>query len=414
MTGDTARFLFQIFNILVLCYVFGMASFYITLAVIASFSMSKYQRRNGHEDYHSLLSTNVAPGVTIIAPAYNEESTIVENVRSILNVHYSNYEVIIVNDGSKDNTLQNLIDAYQLYLVPFAINQQISTKPIRGVYKSKVSAYGSIILVDKANGGKADALNVGLNLSTMPLVACIDVDCILAQDALLKMVKPFMDSESDQKVIATGGVIRAANNCVIDKGEIVNVRLPKKFKERVQILEYFRAFLMGRMAWAQLDGLMLISGAFGMFDKEVAIRAGGYDTKTVGEDMELVVRMRRLMHEEKTKYRVSFIPDPLCWTEVPDSWKLLGKQRNRWTRGTIETLVKHRKLFFNPKYGVMGMLSIPFWFFFRMFSPNNLNYWDITLLNHGHSGLDQPNLSHFISNCDLPFLYHVNGAFYLV
>lgn len=364
-----ARHAYEIFNNVILYYVIAISLAFVVLSILAAFAMSKYKRRNGFVDYRAILSTELAPGISIVAPAYNEEGSIVENVRSLLSVHYPEYEIIIVNDGSKDDTLQKLIDAYDLHEVKFAINEQIDTQKVRGVYKSSNKAYASVRVVDKENGGKADALNVGLNISTMPLIACIDVDCILAHDALLKMVKPFMESATDRKVIATGGVIRAANSCVIHAGEIVKVKLPRKYKVRVQVLEYFRAFLMGRMAWAQIDGLLLISGAFGMFDKDIAIRAGGYDTKTVGEDMELVVRMRRLMHKEKTKYRVAFIPDPLCWTEVPESWSILRKQRNRWARGTIETLWKHRGTILNPRYGVMGMISMPFWVLFEWLAP---------------------------------------------
>ncbi len=361
------RHAYDVFNNVIMYYVIAISIAFVVLSILASYAMNKYKRRNGFVDYRAILSTELAPGISIIAPAYNEGNNIVENVRSLLSLHYPDYEIIIVNDGSKDDTLEKLIEAYDLYKVHFAINYQIETKDVRAVYKSKNKAYSDIVVVDKENGGKADALNVGLNISREPLVACIDVDCILAHDALLKLVKPFM--EGDRKIIATGGVIRAANSCEIQAGEIKKVRLPTKYKVRVQVLEYFRAFLMGRMAWAQIDGLLLISGAFGMFDKEVAIRAGGYDPKTVGEDMELVVRMRRLMHDEKTKYRVAFIPDPLCWTEVPETWKMLGKQRNRWARGTIETLWKHRRLCLNPKYGVMGMVSIPFWILFEWLAP---------------------------------------------
>jgi cellulose synthase/poly-beta-1,6-N-acetylglucosamine synthase-like glycosyltransferase len=190
----------------------------------------------------------------------------------------------------------------------------------------------------------------------------------LEQDALLKMIKPFME-QTNERVIATGGVVRIANSCEIEDGRLVKVHLANKYLPRMQILEYIRAFILGRMAWSRLNGLMLISGAFGAFDREIAVKAGGYNPDTVGEDMELVVRMRRYMEERNEKYRITYIPDPLCWTEAPDSFSILGRQRNRWTRGTIETLKFHRKMFFNPKYGLLGMLSYPYWFFFEMCAP---------------------------------------------
>ncbi|WP_242928768.1 glycosyltransferase family 2 protein [Pontibacter vulgaris] len=361
--SQTATF----FNHLILVYAIGICCSYIILAMISAWAMRKYKKRNSFTDYRAILSSQFAPSVSLIAPAYNESMTIVDNVRSLLTLHYNNCEVIIVNDGSKDNTMELLINAYELEKVDFVLDNQIATKPVRGIYKAKNPAYHKLVVVDKENGGKADALNVGINVSSNKLIACIDVDCILEPDSLLKLVKPFMEEE--RKVIATGGVIRIANSCVVEDGRLVSVRVPDKFIARVQILEYFRAFLMGRMAWAHLDGLLLISGAFGMFDKATVIRAGGYNHNTVGEDMELLVRMRRLMYEEKEPCKVAFIPDPLCWTEAPQTWDILKRQRNRWTRGTAETLMLHRKMILNKRYGILGLLSLPLWVLFEWLAP---------------------------------------------
>ncbi|WP_418264893.1 glycosyltransferase family 2 protein [Flavobacterium faecale] len=236
------------------------------------------------------------------------------------------------------------------------------------MFKSTNPAFEKLIVVDKENGGKADALNTGLNISTNKYVACIDVDCLLMEDALQKMIKPFLES-TDSKVIAAGGVIRIANSCVIKDGKLLDVNLPKSAIVRGQILEYLRAFLLGRMAWSKLNGLLVISGAFGLFDKKIAIEVGGYDTKTVGEDMEIIVRMRRCMEEQKVKYKVAYIPDPLCWTEAPDSYKIFISQRNRWTRGTIETLKKHKKIGFNSEYKALGTISYPYWLIFERIAP---------------------------------------------
>lgn len=226
-----------------------------------------------------------------------------------------------------------------------------------------------LTVIDKVNGGKADALNAGINVSKYDLFAAIDVDCILEYESLLKMVKPFMEQSENDKVIAVGGVVRIVNSCEVREGKIIQVNLPKNIIPRVQVLEYIRAFLLGRMAWSRLNGLILISGAFGMFDKKVTIAVGGYNHKTVGEDMELVIRMRRYMEEKKKKYRIVYLPDPLCWTEAPSNLKILGKQRNRWTRGTAETLWIHKKLIFNPRYHFLGMISMPFWFLFEWLAP---------------------------------------------
>ncbi|MEO7532178.1 MAG: sulfatase-like hydrolase/transferase [Sediminibacterium sp.] len=325
-------------------------------------------RKNSFTDYRILAASIHAPTVTILAPAYNEGKTIVENVRSLLAIYYTNLEVIIINDGSKDDCLAQMIAAYDLEQIEFFVNKQIPTKEIRGIYKSRNSIYHKLLVVDKANGGKADALNVGINVSSNKYLVCIDVDCILEQDALLKMIKPFLE-ETEKRVIATGGVVRIANSCVIEDGRLIKVKLAEDYLPRIQILEYIRAFILGRMAWSRLNGLMLISGAFGAFDKEIAIKCGGYDHKTVGEDMELVVRMRRYMEEHNEPYVVTYIPDPLCWTEAPNSFKILGRQRNRWIRGTYETLKFHKVMFFNPKYHLLGMLSYPYWFFFEMCAP---------------------------------------------
>jgi len=349
-------------------YSFALLISYVFLGLFSIGETRTYLRKNKFTDYRLLATSDHVPSVSILAPAYNEGKTIVENVKSLLSIFYTNLEVIVINDGSKDDGLARLIKAYDLVETQLFVNHAIPTKEIKAVYKSKKKIYSKLIVVDKANGGKADALNVGINISSKDYLVCIDVDCILEQDALLKMVKPFME-QTDKKVIATGGVIRVANSCDIEDGKLVKVRLAKDYLPRMQILEYIRAFILGRMAWSRLNGLMLISGAFGAFDKEIAIAAGGYNHNTVGEDMELVVRMRRYMEEKKEDYVVTYIPDPLCWTEVPNNYSILGRQRNRWIRGTYETLKMHKTMFFNPKYRMLGLLSYPYWFVFELCAP---------------------------------------------
>lgn len=341
---------------------------YILIGLYSIGAVKDYLNKNSFADYRILAVSPEAPSMSILAPAYNEGATVVENARSLLSIHYNNLEVIIINDGSKDDCLQKLIDNFDLKKVDYFYNEQIPTKKVRGVYKSTNKVYRKLVVVDKENGGKADALNVGINISSNDYIVCIDVDCILEQDALLKLAKPFLEN-TKERVIATGGVVRIANGCEVEAGRLMKVNLAGEFLARIQTLEYIRAFLLGRMAWSKINGLLLISGAFGAFDKEIVIKCGGYNHKTVGEDMELVVRMRRYMEEQKVPYRVTFIPDPLCWTEAPASYQILGRQRNRWTRGTIETLLFHKKMFFNPSYGLVGMLSYPYWFFFEFLAP---------------------------------------------
>lgn len=366
---ETLHLIFHLFDSII--FVFGsfLMLSYIALGIFSASALYYYIHKNKFIDYSAILSSDIAPSVSILAPAYNEGKNVVDNVRSLLSLHYVNLEIIIINDGSKDDTLQKLIDSYQLKPVRFALDYKIPCNEIRGVYKSENKTFQKLIVVDKLNGGKADALNAGINISSKDLIISIDVDCIIESDAILKMVKPFIE-ETDKKVIASGGVIRVANNCDVGIGKINLVRFPNKLIAGFQVLEYSRAFVLGRMAWSKINGLLLISGAFGMFNKELVIQVGGYNHNTVGEDMELVVRMRKYMHDNNLgKYIVNFIPDPLCWTEVPDSIKTLGRQRNRWTRGTMDTLYFHKEMFFNPKYKLLGLLSYPYWFFFEWLAP---------------------------------------------
>ena len=360
----------EIFNNFFLTYALILFAAYVSVAILSTIELRFYLKKNKYFDYNSILSYKELPSISIIAPAFNEEASIVENIRSLILIYYPKIEVIIVNDGSTDESMQTIIEHYELVKVNMAIDEKIETQKVKGIYKSLNKAYDNLIVVDKSNGGKADALNAGINVSRSDLFLAVDVDSIIEPDALLKLVKPFLEEEGGRKVISSGGVVRVANNCTIKDGKITEVKFPKKLIVKFQVLEYFRAFTLGRMAWSKVDGLLIISGAFGMFDREIVEKIGGYDTSTVGEDLELVVRMRKYMRDvEKTKYRVAFIPDPLCWTEVPSSYKILGRQRNRWTRGAIDTISKHRSMIFNPKYGRIGLLSFPYWVMFEWLAP---------------------------------------------
>lgn len=365
-------FVFELIQFLVNHFIFILTvilfTVYVMLAIVSAVALRWYLRKNSYVDYNSIILAPLTPSISVIAPAYNEEKSIVDNIRALLSLYYNNFEVIVVNDGSKDDTFKRMLEAYDLEKVNYYFDYRIPCKRIRGVYKSKNRSFKRLTVIDKVNGGKSDALNAGINISKNDLICSIDVDSIMESDALLKLVKPFME-QTNSKVIGTGGVIRIANSCDIEGGQISRIKLPDRFLPRVQVLEYTRAFLMARMAWGKLNGLLIISGALGMFDKEIVISCGGYSIETVGEDMELVVRMRKYMSQRKEKYKVVYIPDPLVWTEVPATLKVLGRQRNRWTRGTIETLAKHKALFLNPRYGVLGMISYPFWMLFEWLAP---------------------------------------------
>jgi len=355
-------------NIVFLLFTTVLFLMFICMGYLSTRSSIHYQNKNSFGDLSKIMASPLAPSITIIAPAYNEGLTIVENIRSLLSLRYVNYEVMVVNDGSKDDTLQKMIDAYDLVQIERKIDPNWKSKTIRGIYKSKHRSFSKLTVIDKENGGKSDALNTGIQLSDSKYVGCIDVDCLLLPDALLHVVKSFFQRSSKQ-VIAVGGVIRIANSCKIAGGMLEEIRLPKNWLARFQLLEYTRSFILGRMAWGRIDSLLIISGAFGFFNREIALAVGGYDTNTVGEDMEIVFKMRRYMHDHNTPYTVEYIPDPLCWTEVPESLKILVNQRDRWSRGNLETLQKHKDMFFNPKYGRLGMLSYPYWFFYEWLAP---------------------------------------------
>ena len=349
-------------------YAISILGFYFWLAVVSAKELIKNVREARTTNYDALLSSPFAPMISVLAPAYNESLTIVDNIKALHGLYYQNFEIIVINDGSKDDSLEKTIEAFELEKVPYAIDYKIKCQEIRGIYKSRMKAYSNLTIVDKLNGGKADALNAGINIAKGDYFISIDVDSIIDPHALKKLIKPFFE-ETDKKVIAAGGVIQIANSCVIENGQLVEVNVPDKFLPRCQVIEYSRSFLMGRLAWSRLDGLLLISGALGLFDKEIVINCGGYYTKTVGEDMELVVRMRKYMADNGLAYKVVYVSDPLCWTEAPSTLKVLGTQRNRWTRGTIDTIMLHRNIFFNPKYGFMGMVSHPYWVFFEWLAP---------------------------------------------
>lgn len=319
-----------------------------------------------------LFKSNILPSISIIAPAYCEELNIVESINSLLNLRYPNYEVIVVNDGSTDMTLNNLIEYFKLEKVDFLIDEKIRTKPVRGVYKAKNIPF--LTVIDKANGGKADSLNVGINISVNEYFCGIDADSLLEEDSLLKIVAETLDSEED--VVAAGGNIFPINSSDIDKGFLEKVRIPKNKIACLQTIEYIRAFMAGRIGWAYLNSLLIISGAFGLFKKKHIESIGGYLTEegvfhrdTVGEDMELVVRLKRHLLEKNTPHRITYSYNANCWTEVPESLSVLYRQRDRWQRGLIDILSFHKGILFNPRHGRIGLFTMPYFFIFEFMGP---------------------------------------------
>ena len=352
-------------------FIYGLALLiiYACLAMLSFVNVRLFLRKESYTDYKIILGSPLAPGISVIAPAFNEGLTILSNVRSLLTFNYPKYVVIIINDGSTDDTLEKVIKEFSLVKIDFAYDPKLSTKPVRGIYKSTDDAYAKLVVVDKENGkAKADATNVGINVSSFPYFLCTDVDCILHEETLQKLIRPFMEEES-KRVIATGATLRMANSCEIDKGVIIKVKAPKPLLARFQEMEYIRAFVLGKMGWSYVNCVPNVSGGLGMFDKEIAIKAGGYDAASFGEDMELMMRMSRYVQDNKIKTAIRYIPVTLCWTEGPTSLKVFMRQRTRWGRGLIQLMIAHRKMLFNPKYGKVGMIVFPYNFFFELCAP---------------------------------------------
>jgi len=357
--------LFHLVSNAILVYFLLINSFYFLFVVLSLIGIFRYHRMTSYVRMKEIFSLPLAKPISIIAPAYNEGAGILESVRSLLALEYPLYEVIVVNDGSTDATLAKLIDEFELKKTNRVFRKSIDTAPVRGIYISPHEP--RLVVVDKVNGRKADALNAGLNIARYPLFCAIDADSILDRDALLKVVRPF--HEDPERTVGVGGVVRISNGCVVTNGQVLRVGMPRNTLARFQILEYLRAFLGGRMGMSMLNCLLIISGAFGIFRKDVAIRIGGYRKATIGEDMDLVIRLRRHLHEQKVPYRITFIPDPICWTEAPENFKVLSRQRNRWHRGLVEVLSRNLKMMFNPRYGMTGMVAMPFYLIFEMLGP---------------------------------------------
>lgn len=366
----------QLFNYLVLFYFVVLHTVYLATSFFAFGALRRYALRMKSLDLTDLITSASAPPITLLAPAYNEEATCVESVRSLLTLEYPEYDILVINDGSQDGTIQQLTKAFNLHAAHRVPTAELGSAEVRGVMRSR--RHPNLWVIDKENGGKADALNAGLNYCHTPLFCAMDADSLVEPEALIRIVRPFLE---DATTVAAGGVLRIANGCVVSQGRVVDVRLPKNLLARFQVLEYLRAFLAGRMGWDALDATLVISGAFGIFRRNVVVDAGGYSTDTVGEDMELVVRLHRYCAENDIPYRIHFVPDPVAWTECPETLAVLSRQRDRWQRGLYQSLMRHRVMLFNPRYGRAGMVAYPYFFFLEMFGPviELLGYFSFTL-----------------------------------
>jgi cellulose synthase/poly-beta-1,6-N-acetylglucosamine synthase-like glycosyltransferase len=336
---------------------------YLALNYIAMFGIVRHMHEHGTRFMWSNFRA-YQPPVSIVVPAYNEERTIVSSIRSLLRLGYPDFEIVVVNDGSTDRTLEEVVKAFSLVEFPEAYRKRLKTAEVNKVYASPV--YPNVRLVDKVNGGKADALNAGINCARYPLFCVVDADCILQQDSLARVVQPFLE---DSTTVAAGGVIRVVNGCQVRDGYLTKVDLSRKLLPLVQTVEYLRAFLFGRLGWSPMNALLIISGAFGVFYKERVIAAGGYHGNTVGEDMELVVRMHRQLRKERRPYRITFVPDPICWTEAPEDLRSLRHQRMRWQQGLAESLFPNWRMMFQRNGGAAGWLAYPFMMLFECIGP---------------------------------------------
>lgn len=335
-------------------YFVGLHGAYLLLGIMSFLTLRRCMQRRVLEDLpHGHTELDVP--ISLIVPAYNEAATIVSSVRSLLQLEYQEFEIVVVNDGSKDATLDTLVREFRLVRVPEAFRVRLATQPVRALFHSTV--YPGLRVIDKENGGKADALNAGINGARYPLFCGLDADSILQRDSLHRVVLPFLE---DPRTIASGGLVRLANGCDVAGGHLLRAGLPRNPLALIQVVEYLRAFLFGRLGWSPLNAVLVISGAFGLFHKETVIRAGGYRTDTVGEDMELVVRLHRLMRREGRPYRIAFVPDPVCWTEAPERWRVLRHQRIRWQRGLAESLFSNAQLLWSRRGGAVGWIAFPF------------------------------------------------------
>lgn len=362
--GTALRELLVGFELGVLAYFLVLNTMYLAFAAVGWVKLRQHRRRWTSRELASIMRSPATPGISIVAPAYNEEATVEESVRALLLLNYPQFEVVLVNDGSKDATLGVAVRTFELLRAPSAHAQLLPSQPVRGVYRS--TAFPDLTVIDKENGGKADAINAGINAARYPIVCVIDADSLLEEHALTRAVLPFLENST---TIAAGGIIRIANGCRVERGRVVEVGLPRRALPMFQVVEYLRAFLQGRITHSSLNALLIISGAFGMFRTDAVRAAGGFRHDTVGEDMEIVTRLHEIYRARRQPYRITFQPDPVCWTEAPDSLRVLSLQRDRWQRGTLQVLRYHRHMLFNPRYGTVGCVAMPYYLFFEALGP---------------------------------------------
>lgn len=356
--------LLQGFALLTFVYFIALNSLYLLFSIVAFVRLRLHRHRWTSRDLQAVVRSSATPGISLIVPAFNEAATIAESVRALQLLNYPTFEMVVVNDGATDSTLAVLIETFSLARAPVSYPQLLPTQPVTACYRSPGSRY--LLVVDKVNGGKSDAINAGINAASHSLICVIDADSLLEEEALTRAVLPFLESPD---TIAAGGIVRIANGCTVSAGRVTKVGLPRGALATFQVVEYLRTFLAARVAHSWMNALLIISGAFGIFRRDALVEAGGFRTDTVGEDMEVVTRLHRLYRESGRPYRIVFQPEPVCWTQVPEALVSLGGQRRRWHRGTLEVLSRHGAMIGRPRYGAAGWFAMPYHLIFEALGP---------------------------------------------
>jgi cellulose synthase/poly-beta-1,6-N-acetylglucosamine synthase-like glycosyltransferase len=353
-------------SLVILIYFSALQLVLFGLLILSFFDMRRRLAQNFYADYEAVAKSHFTFPITVLVPAYNEAAGVIDSVRSVLSLDYPQHEVIVINDGSTDDTMERLRQEFRLERRDLVFRKSLEIKgAIRGLYRSATTPH--LTVIDKEHAGKSDALNAGLNLSRYPLFCTIDADSLFQENALLRVVRPFL--EDPDRVIAVGGQVRVANGCRVERGRVVEPRLPTNILAAFQVVEYLRAFVASRLGLSAMNNLLILSGVFSLFRKDVVIEVGGYRAGVVTEDMEMVLRLHRRMREQRRPYAVVFLPDPICWTEVPETLGALARQRNRWYRGLIHSLWLHKSLLWGKHSGSLRWIGLPYYFFFEFMGP---------------------------------------------
>lgn len=368
MPRNWANLVLVVVQIGIFAYFTVVSLSFLLLLVLSWVWCRQYKKRAATHliDFEALTTLkDLVPPLTLIVPAYNEERVIVESVQSMLGLGYPRLDIVVVNDGSSDATLQRLLRSFSLRNSEVRPTGELSTRPVRGFYLSTTEP--RLVVIDKENGGKADALNAGINFCQAPYFLAVDADSLLEPEALTYSLRPIL--EDPDRVVAVGGIVRGVNGSIVDAGRVRRPQLQLNFWVIMQVIEYLRSFLGGRAGWSMINGLLVVPGAFGLFQKAACIKVGGYSLETVTEDLELIVRLHRYSRDRKLEWRVLFAPDAVCWTEMPTTAAVLARQRMRWHEGLWQTVRIHKSMLFRTRYGVVGMCSLPYQVLVEMFGP---------------------------------------------